>query len=253
MGVGPAVVLLHGFPESGELWRNIWDDLASISTVIIPDMPGSGKSTLDKETSMSDLAQCVYDILEHENIDRAVLAGHSMGGYVALAFAKKYPQKIAGLSLIHSTPLADDEEKKQTRRKAIEIIRKGGKSAFISQMIPNLFAQSYKQAHPVVINEHIEQGLKMNDESLINFYNAMIGREDTSGMLPSVKYPMQWILGVDDNLIPYKKILDQCHKSDVNFVSFYDDCGHMSMIEQPKALAKDLKRFIDYSYAINMK
>jgi pimeloyl-ACP methyl ester carboxylesterase len=253
MGTGPAVVLLHGFPESSSLWRNIWDELESHFTLVIPDMPGSGKSPLDKETSMDDFATCVYDILVHENIQKAVFAGHSMGGYIALAFAKRYPEKVAGLSLIHSSPLADDEEKKQTRRKAIELIQKGGKSAFITQMIPNLFATSYKQAHPVVIKEQTEQALLMSEDSLINFYKAMIGREDTSGMLDTAAFPLQWILGNDDNVIPYKKILSQCYRSDVNFVTFYDDCGHMSMIEQPEALVKDLNTFVDYSYTINMQ
>ena len=139
MGSGPVLILLHGFPESGSLWRNVRDELSASYMLIIPDFPGSGNSILEKETSISQMADCVKNIMDKEGIDKAVIAGHSMGGYVAFAFATSYPENVAGLSLVHSTPEADDDEKKQTRLKIIEIIRKGGKTAFISQMVPNLF------------------------------------------------------------------------------------------------------------------
>ena len=117
MGTGPAVVLLHGFPESGSLWQNIWDGLASSYTVIIPDLPGSGNSVLEKNTSLVEMAEGVKAILDKEGISRVVFAGHSMGGYVAFAFAGLYPEMIAGLSLVHSTPVADDEEKNKNKVK----------------------------------------------------------------------------------------------------------------------------------------
>jgi len=144
MGSGPAVVLLHGFPESGTLWQNIWHELAASYTVIIPDFPGSGKSVLEKETSIAEMAECVNDIMNNEGIDSAVIAGHSMGGYVAFAFADMYPGKVKGLTLVHSTPEADDDEKIKTRLKSIELIRKGAKNTFITHMVPNLFSENFK-------------------------------------------------------------------------------------------------------------
>ena len=246
MGFGPAVILLHGFPESGILWKNIWDELSVSSTLIIPDLPGSGSSKLEAETSIDQMAGYLKTIMDIEGIDKAVIAGHSMGGYVALAFADKYPGSVSGLSLVHSTPLADDEEKKKIRLKSIELIRKGAKNAFISQMVPNLFSEAFKQSDPEVVKQQVEQAMKMEDNSIVNFYNAMMQRADHTIMLQKAVFPVQWIAGINDNLISYKKILEQCYRSGINFVSFYNNCGHMSMFEAPEQLINDLREFIYY-------
>jgi len=248
MGSGPVAILLHGFPESSALWRNVWDELAASFTLIIPDFPGSGNSSLEKGTSIVEMAECVKSIMDQEHIDKAVIAGHSMGGYVGFAFAETYPDKVCGLSLVHSTPRADDEEKKESRRKSIGLIKKRAKKMFITQMVPNLFSDVFKRSCPMDIEEQVALALKINDESLINFYNAMIERKDYLGVLSSVQFPIQWVIGIEDNIIYYKKILEFCHKSGINFVTFYSNCGHMSMLEAPRQLATDLKTFINYSY-----
>ncbi len=248
MGTGQAIVLLHGLPESGTLWQNIWHELCASFTLIIPDFPGSGNSILERQTSIADMAACVKTILDNEEIEKALIVGHSMGGYVAFAFAGLYPGCVAGLSLVHSTPVADDEEKKKTRLKAIELIRNGAKNAFISQMVPNLFSADFKQSNPLAVKQQVDEALKMEHNGLINFYEAMIERADHTFVLEKATYPVQWIIGADDNVIYYKKILEQCNKSNINFVSFYRNCGHMSMIEAPGNLAYDLKEFADYCY-----
>ena len=246
MGAGPALVLLHGFPESGTIWKNICDDLAASFTLIIPDLPGSGNSKLDTDTGLDQMADLVKQILDKEGINKAVIAGHSMGGYVAFAFADKYPDRLSGLSLVHSTPLADDDEKKITRQKTITLIRKGSKNVFISQMIPNLFSDAFKRSNPEIVKQQVESGLKMEDDGMINFYNAMMLRPDLTNVLDKASFPVQWILGINDNLISYKKILRECYRSGINFVSFYNDCGHMSMFEAPKRLLDDLRDFAHY-------
>lgn len=249
---GPALVLLHGFPESGTLWQNITGNLSGFATLIIPDLPGAGRSPLQKETGIDQMADEIKAILDKEGIDKAVLAGHSMGGYVALAFAVKYPGAVAGISLVHSTPLADDDEKKITRQKSIDLIRKGGKGVFTSQMIPNLFADSFKQKRPEIVKASVDEGMKMNGDSMINFYKAMMLREDTTGILNNAPYPVQWVIGENDNIIPYKKILQFCYRSDVNFVSLYKNCGHMSMFEMPENLARDLRHFTEYCHTCHL-
>lgn len=247
-GSGPVLILLHGFPESSDIWRAICDDLSASFTLIMPDLPGSGKSVLKGDTSISQMAGCIKEIMDHEDIDKAVIAGHSMGGYVAFAFAGMYPERLAGLSLIHSTPLADDEEKKKMRRKTIELIRNGGKEAFIKQMIPNLFSASFKQTQPEVVEDEIIRGLKMEDAGMINFYNAMLHRPDRVNVLKNAATPVQWFIGMEDNIIFYKKILELCHHSHINFVYLYNNCGHMGMFEAPEKLVAGLKEFVHYSY-----
>jgi len=251
MGAGPAVVLLHGFPESGTLWQNVWSELSRSFTLIIPDFPGSGNSVLYQDTGISDMAECVKNILDREGIDAAVLVGHSMGGYVCFAFAALYPDKVVGLSLVHSTSEADDAEKVIIRQRSIELIRKGAKNTFISQMVPNLFSKAFNLSNPFAVKQQIEEALKMDDDGIINFYNAMILRQSNTHLLASAVFPVQWIVGKDDNVIHYKKILELCYISCINFVSFYQNCGHMSMIEMPDMLIHDLKIFINYSYCRN--
>lgn len=245
-GNGPVVVLLHGFPDSGRIWSGVADDLKNSFTLLIPDLPGSGNSPLAAPTSLADMAAGIKQILDKEGITKAIIAGHSMGGYVALAFARLYPASVAGLSLIHSSPMADDDEKVKLRLKTIELIQMGGKESFIKQMTANLFAPGYTTAHPGVVAEKTAMGLSMSDEGMINFYRAMIHRDDNRAVVHEATYPVQWVLGSEDALIDYRKILKECHQSYINFVTLYIGCGHISTIGNPEMLVADLREFCNY-------
>lgn len=248
-GNGPVLVLVHGFPENSGLWHKVIPLLESSFTVIAPDLPGAGESTFEGGLSIEDMADSLNVILEHEDISQAVIAGHSMGGYTALAFAERYPQKMAGLCLVHSAAGADDEEKKETRRKSIELMKKdGGKEMFVRQMVPNLFSKTFKEQHPEVIQEQIKRGTELGADSMIAFYKAMINRPERIGILTKLGKPVQWIIGKEDNVVPASKAAEQSKQSDRTFVSVYDNSAHMSMLELPLALAQDLKEFTDYCY-----
>jgi len=248
-GSGPVIILLHGFPEDGSLWDQIIPALIASFTVIIPDIPGSGRSIPAGEADdMEKLAEGICEILHHEQIDTAVIAGHSMGGYVALALAERQQTLVKGLSLVHSTAKADKDEKKETRRKSIELIRKGGKEPFVNGMIPNLFAPAFRESHPHVVQRQTERGMELKAEHMIGFYKAMINRPDRTNILSNAGFPVQWIIGKEDNVIPPDAVLPQSNIANVNFVSLYDNCGHMSMLEQPERLANDLSAFVVYCY-----
>ncbi len=243
-GRGPAIVLIHGFPESGELWSAICPLLQQKFTVIVPDMPGvGGSSYLGPQLTVEQMAGIVKQVLDREGISKAVIAGHSMGGYVAVAFADLYPSYVAGISMVHSIPLADTPERIDLRRKSIELIRKGGKELFIKQMIPNLFNTEFKKEHPEELQQQINKALFLEGDSLIAFYNAMINRHDRTNTLQDVDFAVQWIAGKQDNLILPEKLIQQTRLASVNFVEVYNDCAHMSMIEQPKRLAADIEDF----------
>ena len=247
-GSGPVLVLIHGFPSDGGIWSGIWDELSANFTLILPDLPGSGGSPLKEKKGLTEMAGSIHSVLTHEGISKAVIAGHSMGGYVASAFSALYPDMVAGISFIHSTPVSDDAEKKKMRQKSIELINNGGKEIFIRQMIPNLFSANFKQLHPEVVQQQIDKSLGMPEESLINFYDAMINRADHTETIKKAGFPVQWILGLEDNIIFYKKILELCYKSEINFVTFKNNCGHMSMLESPGSLVTDLKEFVIYCF-----
>jgi pimeloyl-ACP methyl ester carboxylesterase len=248
VGTGPAIVLIHGFPDSGAIWGTISDELRKAFTLFIPDLPGSGATPMPGDVTIKDMATGIKVILEKEGVNRVVLVGHSMGGYVALAFARLFPEMVAGLSLVHSTAAADDEEKKEARLKVIEIIRKGGRETFIRQLTQNLFSASYRSLHPAEVLLKEEAGLKVGSNSLIALYKAMIGRDDNVEMIGKATFPVQWIAGIDDNIINYKKTLRDCHQSNINFVTLYSNCGHISMVENPVKLTADLYEFGEYCF-----
>jgi pimeloyl-ACP methyl ester carboxylesterase len=250
-GNGPAIVLLHGFPEDGNLWRYIHPALSASFTVIVPDLPGSGDSEFSGDNiSVAQLAESVQLILEQEQIAGAVIAGHSMGGYVALAFAGKYPEKVKGITMVHSTAEADDEERKKTRRKTVDLLKKGFDEIFIREMVPNLFSTSFKAAHAGVVAEQMQRGLQLEVKSMISYYNAMINRVQYTTLLEEATFPLQWIIGKDDNIVPFQKALQQSHLTNINFVSLYNNSGHMSMLENPVQLTEDMKAFVTYCYNV---
>jgi pimeloyl-ACP methyl ester carboxylesterase len=138
----------------------------------------------DNETSMTLLANAFNDILENEKIDKVVLAGHSMGGYMGLAFASKYPEKLVGLSLIHSSSLTDDEARAEGRRKTVSILENGGKSMFLKKMVRALFPETFNQQNPEMLQRQISEAVAVNDISLIAFYKAIMERKDTTVFNP---------------------------------------------------------------------
>lgn len=250
-GTGPLLVLIHGFPEDSNLWRRVVPALAARFTLLIPDLPGSGGSTLPQtDISIAGLGEAVIAVLDNEKVEKSIIAGHSMGGYVAIALAGKYPGRFKGLSMIHSTAAADDEQKKETRRKSISLIQKGAKDMFIRQMVPNLFAGITRVNNPELIEQQIAEGLELPADSMVAFYQAMMNRPDQVDVLPQLPFPVQWIAGNNDNLIPVDKVIQQSHLSSVNFVSVYNDCGHMSMLEKPGQLADDIAAFGAYCFNI---
>ena len=248
-GTGKPLMLIHGFPENHTLWQRIVPDLSENFTLVLPDVPGSGESKLEDGTiTIERLADAMKSILDAENIEQVVIAGHSMGGYIALAFAEKYPSMVKGLSLVHSTATADDEEKKQKRQKSIELIRNGGKEAFIKEMTPNLFAKSFREENKEVIKEQIIRGMQLPEESMIAFYTAMMNRKDRTSILKTATYPVQMIIGKEETIAPMDLLLEQAAMADVSFASVYEDSLHMSMIEKPESLANDLLNFTTYCY-----
>jgi len=249
-GLGPVVVLLHGFPENGGLWHNIVPALSVSYTVIVPDIPGAGNSVplVSDTTSMEQLAHSIKAIIDNEHLDKVVLAGHSMGGYIALAFADAYPEYVKGLCLIHSTAAADTEEKKENRYKAIALIKKGGKESFLRNAIPNMFADRFKNEHPEIIEEQIKRGMQLADNSMIAYYDAMAKRPGRQEVLKSTAFPVQWIFGKEDNLIDFSNTLAQSRLNNISFVAVYEGCGHMSMLEATDKLKFNIEEFASYCY-----
>lgn len=250
-GRGPAVVLLHGLPCNHTIWNNLVAKLSDQYTFILPDFPGAGDSPERPEGFLlKDIAVELKTILDKENIAEAIIAGHSMGGYTAMAFAKLFPEKTKAVSLIHSSAAADTEEKKQIRRKSIAMIQKGDaeKQAFAKALVRQLFAKSFVQEHPDIVEEAVRMGNRPSAQSLVNYYQALMEREDNTPLLSSVSFPFQWILGAEDSATILEDTLPLTSQAAINDICVYPGCGHMGMLEMPEQLQADLHRFWQYVY-----
>jgi pimeloyl-ACP methyl ester carboxylesterase len=231
-GEGMPVVLVHGFAEDGAVWEDVAPALSTTCRVLVPDLPGSGRSALPEgEVTMESLASVLALLLDAEGIDRCVFIGHSMGGYITLAFAERYPERVSAFGLFHSTAFADNEEKKKGRRKSIEFIREHGVAPFIRQSAPNLFAASTLEDRSVMVEAMIERYSTFSAESLMAYLEAMRNRPERISVLSSFPRPVLFIIGEQDQVIPVEQVLKQVHIPGISSVRILPGAGHMGMLE----------------------
>jgi pimeloyl-ACP methyl ester carboxylesterase len=246
-GSGYPVLLLHGFAEDGTIWDELVEQLKPGYRLLIPDFPGSGRSTLlPGEPSVEALATAVKEILDHEGIERSVLIGHSMGGYVSLAFAELYPACVRAFGLFHSTAYPDSEEKKAARRKGIGFIRQHGAASFIRQSTPNLFAAGTRENHPQLVEDFICRYSDFPPESLVYYYEAMIRRPDRVSVLQKFAGPILFIMGEMDQVVPYEQALRQCHEPMLSHIHTLANAGHLGMLEETKQSSDALESFLNF-------
>ena len=244
-GTGKPVMFLHGFGEDGAVWDEMIYHLEKHFQCIVPDLPGSGHSIMKSgEWSMEGLAESVAAILDMEEIPVLTMIGHSMGGYITLAFAEKYPASLSGLGLFHSSGLADSAEKKETRRRGIEFIEQHGQTKFLEQATPNLFSQSSRDKSPQIVREIIDRFTNFQDMALVHYYEAMMQRPDRTHILKSYPGPVLFILGEHDTAIPLTDGLGQTHLPRLSYIHILRNSGHMGMIEETDKCREILQKFL---------
>ena len=247
LGSGPTVMLVHGFAEDGWIWEKQVAKLLDHFRVLIPDLPGSGRSPFNgRLAGMEGYADCLVGILDAEKVDQTILIGHSMGGYIALALAQRYAGRLTGLGLFHSTAYRDSSEKIDTRRKAIEFIRTHGSAPFLAQSIPNLFSPTYSSQHPDWVGSLIQRYAHFNPDALCSYYQAMIDRPDRSAVLKAVAVPVLFVIGEQDKLIPMEDMLRQSQLPEISVIHVLESAAHMGMLEAPEQSSRILQEFADH-------
>jgi pimeloyl-ACP methyl ester carboxylesterase len=192
------------------------------------------------------MADFVHAILLAEGIDKAVIAGHSMGGYIALAFAEKYPDLVQGLGLVHSTAAADTEEKKEARRKSIKLMEQYGGEAFIRQAVPGMFSSATKNSQPGLVEALIQMGMQCKVEALIAYYEAMIKRPERKAVLQKSSTPVLFLIGKDDSAVPMESVLPQVTLPSRSSIHIFENTGHMGMWEVADACSLALQQFAEF-------
>src|SRR6476620_9672931 len=238
-GEGAVVVLLHGFGEDGTVWQNQYEAFPGLK-LFIPDLPGSGRSEMIEDMSMEGLAEPIKTLIEHETASlffkegephSVILIGHSMGGYITLAFAEKYHHMLRGFGLFHSTAYADSEEKKQIRQKGIDFIQSHGASEFLKTSIPNLFSPITKEKKNGLIEEQINASHNFSAAALVSYYVSMINRPDRTQVLKQTHLPVLFVFGKYDTAVPLKYGLEKSHLPELSYIDIVNDYGHMGMTE----------------------
>jgi len=244
-------MLVHGFGETGDVWRNQITWLGSNFKLIVPDLPGSGQSDIIDDMSMEGMAESLRSILTAENYEesssgkvKVSMIGHSMGGYVALAFAEKYSDDLAALGLFHSTAFADNEEKKEIRKKGIGFIRQHGAFEFLKNSTPNLFSPFSRTEKQELIDGFIRSLNNFSSQSLVSYYESMMQRPDRTYLLQTKHLPILFALGEYDSAVPLQDGLKQAHMPEKSYIHILHQSGHMGMLEEIEKSNHMLNKFL---------
>ena len=240
------VVLLHGYLESMLVWEDFVPLLYHQVRVVTLDLPGHGISVVEGEChTMEFLADTVLAMLDKLGIAKCTLVGHSMGGYVALAFCEKYPERLDGIVLLSSTPNADSEEKRKNREREIALV-KSGKKDLLARIAPEAgFAADNRRAMKDFIDDLTETVHITEDAGIVALLNGMIRRKDMNDMLRASKVPQLFILGRKDEYItePAAEAMIAAHPQAE--VVRLDRSGHMGFIEQREECAAAILSFME--------
>ncbi|OXA82616.1 alpha/beta fold hydrolase [Flavobacterium frigidimaris] len=240
-GEGNAIVLLHGFLENKKMWQEYVHLFSRQYRVITIDLLGHGESDcLGYVHTMEENANAVQEVLASLKIEKAIILGHSMGGYVGLAFAELYPKNIQKLVLLNSTSKEDSAEKKLNRTRAIKAVKQNYVS-FVSLAIANLFSENNRTRLADEIEKIKEQALKTPLQGIIASLEGMKIRKDREVFLHENRFPVLLVLGKKDPVLNYEDSLSQIEDTTVELVLFED--GHMSQIENKEELKPILQEF----------
>jgi pimeloyl-ACP methyl ester carboxylesterase len=244
-GSGIPVVFLHGFCESKEFWNDFKDSLSSKFRIICPDLPGFGESPLrKKEITIEYMADKVHDLLNHLGIDKCIMIGHSMGGYVTLAFAEQYAESLTAIGLFHSTAFPDSQEKRKARNKTIEFIEKHGPQAFADSFVAPLFYEPNRQRLKETIEWLKSVVAGTSPEGIIAAVKAMRDRKNRTEVLSNIKVPVLFIIGEQDSAVPLDASLEQASMPNKAVKHVLSGCGHMGMFEKPEETLKIVEDFL---------
>lgn len=237
-GKGPAIILLHGFLESSTMWKPLLPQLSKNNLVITLDFPGHGKSDVISEIhSMELMADVVDQLLKHLEISSATFIGHSMGGYVTMAYAEMFPEKVDKLILLNSTPAADSEERKENRNRALKVFDQNP-SAFISMAITNLFSETSRQKFSAEIDSLKKDANSFPLGGIKAAIKGMRDRKNRTEVLKNFNKEKYSILAEEDPLLSIeetKKLAESC-----NARTIIIDGGHHSTYENLDVVSENL-------------
>ena len=241
----PTVVLLHGYMESLDIWEPLAELLRPTFRILTLDLPGHGISQVKAAVhTMEFLADVLHDVLRRQQIERCFVVGHSMGGYVAEAFAQRYIEQLQGIVLLHATPNADTEEKRADRLREMALVQQGKKELIAQLFVPNSFAPSNRDRMHEQIEQMQAQIALTDDEGIVALLGGLIARCDQNDMMRQLNLPELFIFGREDPLIPPEKALLLAEAHPQAEIAWLEHSGHMGHLEEPEQTAQIIQSFV---------
>jgi pimeloyl-ACP methyl ester carboxylesterase len=238
-GSGKPLVLLHGYPLDHTIWNEVVPVLEGEFDLILPDLRGFGQSqAVEPQYTMADMAADVAALLDALGVEKTYIAGHSMGGYVALAFVRNYPERVLGLGLVSSQALGDSPERKDGRYATADEIMRTGVGPVAESMSPKLTPEKRVQefVHALIAEQR--------PIGLANALKAMAERLDSTLVLPSFRFPVMLVHGSGDELIPVERAREIKAALQPAYFEELSGVGHMPMMEAPQKTAAALKKLL---------
>ncbi|MDB4533554.1 alpha/beta hydrolase [Vicingaceae bacterium] len=242
-GKGKVVVFLHGFLGVKEVWSSFSKELSKTQRVITIDLLGHGNtSCLSYVHTMEEMAEAVEAVVNHLKLRKYFLIGHSLGGYVSLAMAENNPDNLKGLVMFHSSAKADDKQRKIDRDRVSRIV-KTNSELFINEAIPNLFNTNYKP-YKRGIEKLKNLALNTSKQGIVAALEGMKVRLDREIILKFAPYPVLYIVGKEDNILPYEDLISQSKMPKNGSYLLLDKVGHMGFVEAEKETFQAIKKFV---------
>lgn len=242
LGEGASLLLLHGFCESGRIFDGIVESLAKHCHILIPDLPGHGQTAWNNHIrSLDEVAFWLRDFLDAKEIEKITLVGHSMGGYVAAAFAEYFPERLKALGMMHSTSLGDTDSRKENRTKAIEFIKRNGKSAFLEVFVASLFHEPQASW-----TQSLQKITSLADrEAILAFTQIMRDRPDRSAVIRELEIPVMYITGEMDALVAPERSREELQDIPFAILKRIQEASHMGMYEAPQKVIDALLSLVE--------
>lgn len=238
-----AIVLLHGYLEALEVWEEFRNLLAPEMRVVTMDLPGHGVSQVKSEShSMEFLAECVAKTIKTLEITKAVVVGHSMGGYLLQELITSHPELLAGGVMLHASVAPDDDTKRENRVRQIEVVEKNRKE-LLTNMIPNRFAEHNRRELAETIEEFKEIVAITENEGIKAILRGMNSRQDLTTKLQESEVPLMLIFGRHDDYISIERAEESISTLPKAEVIWLENSGHMGFIEEPETTAQHLLEF----------
>ncbi len=245
-GDGPVLVLLHAFPFDSAIWQEQRSALADAYRVLTPDFPGFGGSAASAGLTIDSAADIVAELLDHLGVnDRVVVGGLSMGGYVALAFARLYPQRLRALILADTKAEADNPAAREARNAMIVVATTEGAHGVIDRLLPKMVAPETRSNRPDVMAFIRDNAERQTVDGIVAALQALRDRPDATAGLAHISVPTLVLVGEDDEITPADQARTMAASIPDSRLFVLPRCGHLSSVEDPRAFTTLLRQFLD--------